>query len=92
MSAQAGPGPSTSAHKQSVKNDTSSGETSSQLGLGSGAAGTSTAAVLAPVGGTGAAVQVSTEPNTFTDAQLDEFKEQDRYLPVGFGQTVNGLE
>ncbi len=42
---------------------------------------------LAPVRASGedegsGVVMLPTEPNVFTDKQLDEYKEQDRYLPV----------
>lgn len=42
---------------------------------------TNTGTSLAPVGGTIENITPG-EPNNFTDAQLEEFKEQDRYLPV----------
>lgn len=84
MSAQAGPGPSSTAYAQAQNKN---GNATNPNGPSS---------VLAPLGGM-AEEQEPGIPNIFTDAQLEEFKEQDRYLPVslaswrllyGFGQTV----
>jgi hypothetical protein len=77
MSALAGPGPTTSAYQQAQKQSLPP-STSSTGPVSTTNHGT---AVLAPLGGV-ADAQIDTEPNTFTEAQLEEFKEQDRYLPV----------
>jgi hypothetical protein len=69
MSAQAGPGPSSTAYLQAQKQN------------GNAANPNGPSSVLAPLGGM-AEEQEPGVPNIFTDAQLEEFKEQDRYLPV----------
>lgn len=70
MSAQAGPGPSSTAYLQAQNKN------------GSATNPNGPSSVLAPLGGM-AEEQEPGVPNIFTDAQLEEFKEQDRYLPVG---------
>jgi nuclear transcription Y subunit beta len=70
MSAQAGPGPSSTAYLQAQKQN------------GNAAHPNGPSSILAPLGGM-AEEQEPGVPNVFTDAQLEEFKEQDRYLPVG---------
>lgn len=82
MSAQAGPGPSTSFYMQAQKQNGNNTNNNAPIGnAGTSGAANSNGSVLAPIGGTAEDVAPG-EPNTFTDAQLEEFKEQDRYLPV----------